>query len=86
MAERGLSELEPDERIRIDREPLNGMTFTVSDVEEESIGLTTVVVVSLVCGCDGYVLKGASHSDTCELANKDEEFEVELTDITFVGG
>lgn len=82
----GLSALESDDRITIDAKPMGGATFRVSDVEVEGIGITEVVAVSLVSGCDRYVLKGASHSDTCELdcAESDESWEVELTDIVLV--
>lgn len=70
--------LEQDDHISIDKEGLSDAQFRVSSIEVEAIGITEVVAVGLVCGCDRYALTGATadSSFTLEHRESDEEWQV----------
>jgi hypothetical protein len=72
------SDLEKDDHISIDQGGLSDATFRVSSVEVEDIGITEVVAVGLVSGCDTYSLTGATADSafTLEHRDSDEEWQV----------
>jgi len=80
------SDLEHDDRISIDTEALRDATFRVSDVEVEDIGITEVVAVTLLCGCQRYAITGATadSSFTLEHLDGDDEWTVLTKDITVI--
>ena len=76
-------ELEQGEEIRIDTEPLSGVTYEVMDTTTEDLGLTEVVAVTLLAGCERYAIEWATHSETANVVHLDgdDEWEIEVTDI-----
>lgn len=88
MTETGntLNDMENGEEIRIDREPLSGVTYEVMDTTVEDIGITEVVAVTLLSGCERYAIKWAIHSETAEFVHLDgdDEWEIKVTDIVLV--
>jgi hypothetical protein len=80
-----LTDLERDDEIEIETRPFDGLTLRVSDTEIEDLGVTEVVVVTLVAGCDRYVIKAATHSDEATITNLESNegwhFEIEDVDI-----
>jgi hypothetical protein len=88
MAEPGdhPDDLEKGEEIRIDTEPLSGVTYEVMDTTVEDIGITEIVAVTLVCGCERYAIEWASHSETAEVLHLDgdETWEIDVADIALV--
>jgi hypothetical protein len=77
------NDLEQGEEIRIDREPLSGVTYEVMDTTTEDLGLTEVVAVTLLAGCERYAIKWAMHSETASFVHLDgdDEWEINVTDI-----
>jgi hypothetical protein len=78
--------LDDEQRISIDTEPLNDATFRVSDTVVEDIGITQVVGVTLLSGCERYAIEWATHSDTAVVSHLDgdSEWEVNIEDIQTV--
>lgn len=72
-------DLEKDDTVAFDGHvDLRGAHFRVSDVEVEDVGITEVVAVTLVCGCEPYKITGttADARFTLETLDGDDEWEV----------
>lgn len=65
------SKLQKDDRVNFDHDGLSGCTFRVSDVEVQDVGITEVVAVGLVCGCDTYALTGATADSQFTVEHRD---------------
>lgn len=78
-----LQELESGDELTIDTDVLSGRTFEVFDTSSESLGITDVVAVVLVCGSERYMIEWATHSDTAGVVeiDGDGEWEIEPSDV-----
>lgn len=78
------TDLEHDDRVTIDCEPLRGVHFRVSDTQTEDIGLTKAIAVTLVTESNGtWAITGttAGDSGTISRIDSDEQHDIEWHDI-----
>lgn len=81
-----LTELSNGDRLHIASKPLSYRVCEVIGVEVKDIGLTEIVVVTLLCGSERHAIEWATHSDMAVVVSleSDVEHEVAVSDITIV--
>lgn len=74
---------EVGDEFRVDQEPLSGRTYEVTDVEEQDIGLGTIVAVGAVSGSETYSLTWVVGNEVLAFSptHSDVEYDVLLGSI-----